>query len=233
MNTILIYEDTLANDIATMPNVISINDYSYSSQSDKKNNKITKAAFVLGTTLSLIQGVSLDISDDARTAQIPVHNNSQVSEKVSTIPESPVVIADLIKIYLKNALKDAKYEVFESGVESSFSRFLNRIVTQYGQKAISTISSSLNERKLSEDVIAETVRSLGSLKHPSTKIDRFKVLLPFLTHNSPIVRDATALAFADIGDKGAISYLRTVAEHERFLAVRESFLSVAEELEEA
>ena len=82
-------------------------------------------------------------------------------------------------------------------------------------------------------MIAEAIRSLGALKDSTTFTERFSILLRYLSNESPIVRDAAALAFADLGDKGAISYLREAAQREKFSAIRSSFLDVAKELEES
>lgn len=220
-------------ELNTMPYATGLDCSSTAQQTDEINLLKTTATLVLGTSLSLIQGVSLDAADDTRTAHIPIYKDTRTSEEISTKPEIQNIASETIKTYVKNAINNAKYEVFESGRESSFSCSINSIVALYGQNAINTISTSLDKNKLSEDIIVEAIRSLGAVNHSYTKVDRFKAILPYLNHKSPIVRDAAALAFADLGDKGAISFLKQAAEHEKFSAVRDSFLSVAKELEEA
>jgi len=194
-------------------------------------HKFSKAALVL-TTLSLITGVSVDVADDIRTAQIPIATNMQSDKYAATSITIPFVATDQLSQYVKSALNSARHEIFESGIESTLGRFINRVLIQYGQIALNTICVSLSDSVLSEDVIVEVIKSLGAIEYSFSKIYRFRVILPYLNHKSPIVRDAAALAFADLGDKGAISYLRAAANRERFSAVRHSFLSVAKEIEE-
>jgi len=194
--------------------------------------KSFKAALFLGATLSLITGVSVNTADNVRTAQIPIATNMQSDEYATTSITMPFGVMDPLSQNIKKALNNARHEIFESGKESSLGRFINRILILYGQTALNTICTSLSDNALSEDVIAEVIRSLGVVEDSFSKIYRFSAILPYLDHKSPIVRDAAALAFADLGDKGAISYLKAAASREKFSAIRHSFLSVAEEIEE-
>lgn len=200
------------------------------SSSQKPNVGITQKfvrAAALGGVLSLIPA---GITDESHTAQID--NHIQADKSVITSLVLPADALNLTSQLVKNALYHAQHEVFESGMESAFGLFINRFVLLYGQQGLNVLSSSLKDSVLSIDVIVEAIRSLGAIRDSSTLNERFIVLLRYLDHESPVVRDAAALAFADLGEKGAISYLRAAAEHEKFSVIRSSFLSVAKELEE-
>jgi hypothetical protein len=178
-------------------------------------------------------GVSLATADATNESYtMPIASYIQADGSSATALVLPTDVLDLTSQLIKNALYNAQHEVFKSGMESSFGRFINRFILQYGQKGLEALGSSLRDSALSADVIAEAIRSLGEMRDASTLTGRFTLLLRYLDHESPVVRDAAALAFADLGDKNAISQLRVAAEHEKFSSVRSSFLSVAKELEE-
>lgn len=163
-------------------------------------------------------------TSDSKTA--PIIKHIQVGD--SAVPLSKEFALKLIK----NAFINADYETFESGSESKFSLFINRFIHLLGKEGIKLLDSSLLEYKLSEEVIIEAIRTLGEMKNPATLTDRFIILVRYLDNESPFVRDAAALAFADLGVKSAIPYLELAADREIFFAVKSSFLNVIKELSE-
>jgi hypothetical protein len=181
----------------------------------------------------LIQGISVDVADDSYTARYPITTHVSLNgDQATSLPKTSAVLDPLYQL-VTGALHRARYEVFESGMESSFGKFVNQVVLLHGQKGLAVLNSALQDKPLSEDVLVEAIRTLASIDGRRYKMERFRLILRYLDHKSPIVRDAAALAFADMGDKGAISYLQAAARREKVSVVRNSFLDVAKELEEA
>lgn len=132
----------------------------------------------------------------------------------------------------KAILIESRNETFESGVVSGLSRKLKVFFLAHGPQAASALQEALKSNRWQEDIIAEVLKSIGNIDDSASKRARFSMLIEFLYDKSPRIRDAAALALSDMGDKGAISFLRAAAKYERFSSIKAEFLKVAGELEE-
>jgi hypothetical protein len=196
--------------------------------------------YIVGPTLLLVvdQEASHPVS-----RQLAILNNSE-SAFVATI-ESPVPnegttdqdayllnISEQLVFRVRSAFNAAADEMFEYGMESTFSRALNDMVRGYGELVISAISSVLRSERPSTEVVAEALHQLGMIEDPKTHRSRLRVLLRYLPSRHPQIRDAVSIGLSTMDDPTAIRPLRDAINSESSLWVRRNLQLVLDQLEE-
>ena len=126
----------------------------------------------------------------------------------------------------------AEEEVFEDGVESSFSRKLATFVWSYGKAAIDAIGRFIISDSANREVASEALRVVGRIRQPSTHRDRLWLLEHGLCSSSARVRDGAALGLAFLDDPLAVVPLRLAVEREQIPELREDMQQVLDQLEE-
>jgi hypothetical protein len=174
------------------------------------------------------QGYVFEITDGWQRGSIgSVYNNYNSETGLLSGLASDYVLSQV-----KGVLAVASNEIFEPTLISNLNRSLQMVFVAHGRQAANALEKALKDGVYKEDIVVETIRSIGVINDTPSKADRFQILIGFLCDKSPIIRDAAALALSDMGDKGAISFLRAAAKRETFSSVKAEFLNVADELEE-
>lgn len=124
----------------------------------------------------------------------------------------------------------ARDEVFEDGMESSFSRRLTALVEKHGDQAIRFAAGYLDSAEFDEEVAAETLRQLGHSRHEPTHRSRLDLLVQGLSSESAMVRDGAILGLASLDDPGVISDVAEAVAREQDLELRDDMNDVLEQL---
>lgn len=152
----------------------------------------------------------------------------------ATTPQTSLLGKSVIEEQVRYALTLAQQEdEVNKVVETSSSKLLNRLIALGGYQTIIAIEETLPILEKYEDALTGVIRILGKTNNQNTKIDRLKILVAYLNHKSPIIRDASALALVDLSEKGAIKYIKDAIKTEVFASVTECFELAIEEIESA
>lgn len=138
---------------------------------------------------------------------------------------------DLSKI-IRIIFEVGKNEQFEDGMKSKFSFAIENIIRNYQDHAIEMLSEFLTSNKIDSDLLCETLRTLGNLHDDETELIRFQILIPFLSHASPFIRDCTGLALYDLESPNAIPYIRKAIDKEPYQSLKMDFKKIINELQE-
>jgi hypothetical protein len=138
---------------------------------------------------------------------------------------------DLSKI-IRIIFEVGKNEQFEDGMKSKFSFAIENIIRNYQDHAIEMLSEFLTSNKIDSDLLCETLRTLGNLHDDETELIRFQILIPFLSHASPFIRDCTGLALYDLESPNAIPYIRKAIDKEPYQSLKMDFNKIINELQE-
>jgi hypothetical protein len=122
-------------------------------------------------------------------------------------------------------------EVFEDGMESSFSLGLTTIIRKFGNLAIEALASLILRGEADARVASEAMRWLGLLDDPETYRLRLRLLERSLRSYSPRVRDGAALGLSYLDNPHAIPFLRQAIACEPIRGLRENLQQVLEQLE--
>ncbi len=125
-----------------------------------------------------------------------------------------------------------KNEQFEDGMKSKFSFAIENIIRNYQNHAIEMLSEFLTSNKIDSDLLCETLRTLGNLHDNETELIRFQILIPFLSHASPFIRDCTGLALYDLESPNAIPYIKKAIKKEPYQSLKMDFKKIINELQE-
>jgi hypothetical protein len=125
----------------------------------------------------------------------------------------------------------ARDEIFEDGMESEFSKRLDALVQEHEGEAISALAYVIENQTVNEEVVAEALRWMGRLEHPSSYEARLKLLEHSLRSGSARVRDAGTLGLASMDDPHAIPFLRQAIRKETYPELREDMQQVLSQLE--
>lgn len=125
-----------------------------------------------------------------------------------------------------------KNEQFEDGMKSKFSIAIENIIKNYQDHAIEMFSEFLTSNKIDSDLLCETLRTLGNLQDDETEQIRFQILIPYLSHPSPFIRDCTGLALYDLESPNAIPYIRKAIDKEPYQSLKMDFNRIINELQE-
>ncbi len=94
------------------------------------------------------------------------------------------------------------------------------------------LSEFLTSNKIDSDLLCETLRTLGNLQDDETEQIRFQILIPYLSHPSPFIRDCTGLALYDLESPNAIPYIRKAIDKELYQSLKMDFKKIINELQE-
>ena len=159
----------------------------------------------------------------------------EANERESLSPESSLTTMDTQSRITVNEIKAlfaaARYEVFEEGMDSHFSRCLTSMIEQYGNKAVEVSLDLSVQSGTNSEVAYETMRLFGRIDHPATYKERMNALIRGLRHSVPRVRDGAALGLASLDDPQAIYALREAIAREQCQELWEDMKQVLEQLE--
>ncbi len=139
--------------------------------------------------------------------------------------ESAVINERVIQIF-----RDSEHELFEAGMESLFSRRLHTMIYQFGHLTLKALNDLLANRQTNQELLAETMRTVGRSADKFTENLRFRFLVEGLNHPSPIIRDSAALGLCDMEDPRAIPFLQEAIKKEKYDSLKGDFEQIIEEL---
>jgi hypothetical protein len=144
--------------------------------------------------------------------------------------ESPQLAYNLSET-IQKLFSSARYQVFEDGVESEFSRGLIDIIRRNGAAALKAISDLLAQRKCNAEVGSEALRWIGLMGDDDYYIQRRQLLIANLSSPSARIRDAATLGLSFLGDPLTIEYLQNAIKIEKNAELKVDMIAVLEDLE--
>lgn len=156
----------------------------------------------------------------------PVEASTQIAEDTSEHPS-----ADNLSDQLERLFQCSRYQVFEDGMESDFSRQLTFFILYYRHDALSELSSLLGSTAVAPEVSAEALRWIGRLHDPSTKPHRLWLLERTLSSGNPVIRDGAIVGLAALDDRRAIVYVARAIEVEPLPELRNDLIQLLKQLE--
>lgn len=179
----------------------------------------------------------LKIASEITTCDLPEILRSSLQENISDSPfdsstsEEDFLREDLSRI-IQIIFNAGKNEQFEDGIKSDFSVAIKNILINYQDYAIKMLSEYLTSNKIDSGLLCETLRTLGNLQDSETEQIRFQILIPYLSHPSPFIRDCTGLALYDLESPNAIPYIRKAIDKELYQSLKMDFKKIISELQE-
>ena len=134
---------------------------------------------------------------------------------------------------IENLFSVGRNEVFEDGMESSFTKELVSLVEKYGEIAILEIARIITSERAEAYVAAEALKWIGRIKDKGTHSFRRWLLVRGLTSSSPLVREGAGLGLSFINDSAAITSLKQAVEREQIVELRDDLNQVLQQLEHA
>jgi hypothetical protein len=132
---------------------------------------------------------------------------------------------------LEALFRAGKEEVFEDGMESSFSKELTMLIRKYGNAAVEVITCLIVYEKVTPEVAGEALRWIGYTEHTESYLYRRWLLERSLSLPSARVQDGATLGLAAMDDRHAIPYLKHAIEQETCAELRDDMEQVVEQLE--
>jgi hypothetical protein len=133
---------------------------------------------------------------------------------------------------LKKMFDAARDEVFDYGTPSEFAIQIEAVLSPLGGQALQALMTYLFEAKgVSAEATMESLAIVGRTAIGSLA-ERRGFLARFLSHPSPAMRDAAALALVDLGDADGAAALLAAAARETHPQLRSNLLEAAEQLAE-
>jgi len=120
---------------------------------------------------------------------------------------------------------------FEEGIETEFSRELERVVRAYGDNAVVAVGQRIAGGTVKPEAAAEALRWLGQMDSPITYRQRLDLLERSLSAPSAWIRDGASLGLASLDDPDAMPYLERAIEREQIPELREDLQRVLSQLE--
>lgn len=199
---------------------------------------------------------TLSLADQTSDMSRPKHRYEFVSSNTrkrvrSTWPLSPVfhladyldfdvpsstelgITHETLQIRLQEMFDEARYEVFEDGMESSFSQNLSHLLRFFGEVALDLISEIMVTKRATEEVISESLRWIGRIEQPHTNTIRRRLLEGFLL-NSPSgrIRDGALLGIASLDDPHSLDSLHLALEKESVPGITDDIQQVISQLQD-
>lgn len=137
---------------------------------------------------------------------------------------------DAMSSQLATLFNKAKEEIFESGVETPFSRGLLIFISKYGPAAMDTITDFVLSSSVNSEIAAEIMRWLGLMESPVCFTQRRWLLSRCLRDSSERVRDAALLGLSYLDDPWVIPYLENAIRDEQISELRYDMNQVLEQL---
>ena len=201
---------------------------------------VTHRTLLANPALARAVGLLANISSDLGVGHVSYQQ--QASDLFSFISRySPGSVADtdfrehrLRRMHTRSALdkafRDGSEEVFEYGMESSFSRTLESLIKSYSNDAVVEVKRILTHTDISLDVKEECLRQLGAIKHSPTSQSRLSLLIDHLWSEQVGVRDCAALGMASMDDPSAIHHIQHAVRIEKSDRLREDLQLVLDQL---
>lgn len=146
----------------------------------------------------------------------------------STVPStSPRELSD----HMASLCRTARYEHFEDGMESDFSRELTATICRYGHRAVEVLETLLFTGSLDDGVSSEALRWLGLIAHGPSCLARRRVLEGAIFSTSARMRHGATLGLSFLNDPHALQYLKRAADAEAREWLRRRMLQVIAHLE--
>ena len=128
------------------------------------------------------------------------------------------------------AMASAASERFEDGMETTFSRTIQALVSASPEPVLERFLS-LVRRPERPSVLSEALRWVGELHDLASHDQRRIFLEAALLSSAPEVRDSAALGLSFLGDPAALPALRNAVVRERLTEIRNGILMVVRDLE--
>lgn len=122
-------------------------------------------------------------------------------------------------------------EQFEAGIESDFSRELQRTFAYNPIAVLQFLRTRLANNNTSPSVLAEILQWASRQDAIAIRALVVDLLSAGLRHTSPLVRDAAALGLAYLDESAAIPHLRRAIEREDTPELREDLEDLVHSLE--
>ena len=152
---------------------------------------------------------------------------SSIPQDSSTLPED---ISDLYNqiILIYNSAID---ESFEDGMESHFSKDLEKIILKYNFRSINALITVLLNPATNNELVSEALRLLARIKQPETYSIRLWILEQSLRNYSTRIRDSATLGLSSMDDPKSIPALKDAIQREICPELREDMSTVLVQLE--
>ncbi len=124
----------------------------------------------------------------------------------------------------------AKGEVFEDGMESSFSRSLRDSVLAHGDCTVLECANLIMSERVDPDVASEALRLLGRMAHAPTYNFRLYLLRTGLSSSSALVRDGALVGLSLMDDAAALPSLSEAVKTEKVRWLKRDMQRVIEQL---
>jgi len=112
-----------------------------------------------------------------------------------------------------NAIFNAgRFEHFEDGMYSVFSRALVNTIERHGNEAVSAIADIIDA--VCPETASEALRWMGDIDDAETHSSRLALLQRGLQSGSSSIRDAALIGLSSMGDPGAIPALEEAIDRE-------------------
>jgi len=126
----------------------------------------------------------------------------------------------------------ATEEVFEDGEDNAVYRDLSAFVACNSVTGVQTLAVRLVSSFTNAGAAADIVRSLARIQHAESHNDRLWIAERLLTSDSPLTRDASGIAIAELNDPHAIPALQAAIDAESIPELRKDLEAVLRDLED-
>ena len=124
----------------------------------------------------------------------------------------------------------AASENLEDGMETRMSQALHIFIAEYSVIGIQQLAIRLKSEHMNQGVAADIVRVLGQIKHDRTHHDRLHMAECLLYSQSPMARDAGALALGDMADRRSIPALERSIKEEPVHGLKADMQAILDEM---
>lgn len=124
----------------------------------------------------------------------------------------------------------AASENFEDGMENRMSQSLRIFIAEHSVIGIQQLAMRLKSEHTNQGIAADIVRVLGQIKHDRTHYDRLHMAECLLYSDSPMARDAGALALGDMADRRSIPALERAIKEESIHELKADMQAILDEM---
>ena len=179
-------------------------------------NQIQSVVVMFGNAVALTDAVSAE-----NTAKFSSINKSK--------PD--IAIPREVEEQLEHLCLAAHDDQFEPGVESRFSKALQRLCAYYPVGVLQFLRTRLTDDDASPEVLSEILQWSSRQETGVIRALVIDLIVTGLHHASSLVRDAAALALAYLDEHAAVAYLQKAIERETVPELREDLKDLLRSLE--
>lgn len=154
-------------------------------------------------------------------------SESLIPRGSSTLPQNISDVYNKIIGIFSSALDES----FEDGMQSHFSKDLEKMILEYSFRSINALITVLLDPATNTELVSEALRLLARIKQPETYNIRLWILEQSLRNFSARIRDSAALGLSSIDDPKSIPALKDAIQREIYPELREDMLTVLLQLE--